>query len=601
MYCKYCGKPIDDDSAFCCFCGNTLKAADHKETTTEPELHTPPTASCESSCTETTVTDEKSNGVPKQEKKPRKLLPIIISLVILIALAAGMFIYTRSSRELSGAELEKISASVFKLEVYDEWGNSIATGSAFAAFSEQTLVTNYHVIDGAYSVKAFAEDGSEFIVDFIAQFDAKVDLAILKIAENGPTLSVLPIADTVKVKKGDDVYAIGSPLGLKNTISTGIISGIIEEDSISYFQTTAPISSGSSGGVLVNSAGEVVGVTSASYIDGQNLNLAISVAHIVELYSKDANAVAFEDFADASRTYGMEPQNVGMFRNVTSSANYIFHTFASDGCITRIEKDTGKEISFAFGGVYLNVIYNKLYFVSDNRIYCCTLDGEDIAEVPFDIKSYKTPHLENLYAVSEGLVFGCYDSNSYDATSAYFLLPYGSKDPVELKYMSQTASFTENGYYTIEEGYFMLSSFAQPDMASSYFININIDPYNAYYSDGLVVYVIDNTIYAFDTLTGQTQTVFTSKSGTIKLRAYYDGYFYFHIETGKSIPITVDNPLYVMRFGGVPTPLDDYMYPTAMNFANDKLFFTDGTATTPKENRYGYMCNLDGSGLTRIN
>ena len=56
-----------------------------------------------------------------------------------------------------------------------------------------------------------------------------------------------------------------------------------------------------------------------------------------------------------------------------------------------------------------------------------------------------------------------------------------------------------------------------------------------------------------------------------------------------------------MRFGGVPTLLDDYMYPVAMNFANDKLFFTDGTATTPEENRYGYMCNLDGSDLTRIN
>lgn len=602
MYCKYCGKPIDDDSAFCGFCGNSLKTTENKETVSQPDHHVPPTISSESSCADNmTATVEVVESVPKQKKKARRVFPIIISLVAILLLAAGIMIYTGSNQELSSAELEKLSMSVFKLDVYDEWGNSIATGSAFAALSEQTLITNYHVIDGAYSVKAFAEDGSEFTVDYIAQFDEKADLAILKIAENGPSAPVLPIADTDKVKKGDNVYAIGSPLGLKNTISTGIISGIGEEDGINFFQTTAPISSGSSGGVLVNAAGEVVGITSASYVDGQNLNLAVSASHILKLNSEDAAAITFSDFADASRAHGMEPQNVGMFSNVASSANYIFHSFASDGAITRIDKDTGDEYTFDFGGVYLNVIYNKLYFVDGNSIYCCALDGTDIVEVPFNLKSYKNPQLENLYAVSEGLVFGCYDYNAYMDTFAYYLLPYGSKDPVKLEYMSETASFTETGYYTIEGGYFMLSTFAQPDIASSYFINIDIDPYNAYYSDGLVVYAIDNTIYAFDVLTGQTQIIFTAKSGTIKLRAFYDGYFYFHIKTGNTIPITVDNPLYVMRFGGVPTLLDDYMYPVAMNFANDKLFFTDGTATTPEENRYGYMCNLDGSDLTRIN
>lgn len=87
------------------------------------------------------------------------------------------------------------------------------------------------------------------------------------------------------IKKGETVVAIGSPLGIKNTVSTGVLSGRLMEDSMYVLQFTAPISNGSSGGALFDNNGNVIGITYASYVDGQNLNLAIPVELANELYN----------------------------------------------------------------------------------------------------------------------------------------------------------------------------------------------------------------------------------------------------------------------------------------------------------------------------
>ena len=93
------------------------------------------------------------------------------------------------------------------------------------------------------------------------------------------------IPDTTgKLKRSSPVVAIGSPAGLKNTVSIGNISAFFDQNGKNWIQFTAPISHGSSGGALFNDKGEVVGVTSSSITDGQNLNFAIPIETVAELW-----------------------------------------------------------------------------------------------------------------------------------------------------------------------------------------------------------------------------------------------------------------------------------------------------------------------------
>lgn len=170
------------------------------------------------------------------------------------------------------------SPAVFYIEVYDAAGNATASGSGFFIDQGGVAVTNYHVIDGAYSAKiALSESGKVYAVRGVYAYDKVQDYAILQIDGSGfPTLAV---GDAKTVVGGSTVFAIGSPLGLQNSISQGLISNPARsEGGAEYIQISAAISHGSSGGALLNKYGEVIGITSASYADGQNLNLAVPLS-----------------------------------------------------------------------------------------------------------------------------------------------------------------------------------------------------------------------------------------------------------------------------------------------------------------------------------
>ena len=172
------------------------------------------------------------------------------------------------------------SPAVFYIEVYDAAGTIAASGSGFFIDSRGTAVTNYHVIDGASSAKITVSDtGKVYDVLGVYDYDIYEDWAVLKIGGTG--FSYLDIGAPATVVGGATVYAIGSPLGLQNSISQGLISNTSRPvDDVNYIQTSAAISSGSSGGALLNKYGDVIGITSASYVDGQNLNLALPISII---------------------------------------------------------------------------------------------------------------------------------------------------------------------------------------------------------------------------------------------------------------------------------------------------------------------------------
>lgn len=179
----------------------------------------------------------------------------------------------------------KCSSSVFYIEVYDASGVPFATGSGFFIDEYGTAVTNYHVIDGASSARITLTNGEVYNVAGVYDCDAGNDWAVLQI--EGESFDYLTIGDKSTVVGGAMVYALGSPLGLQDTFTDGMISNANRvQDGVSYIQISAPISSGSSGGALINKYGEVIGICSAGYVEGQNLNLALPIT-CIEGYSRD--------------------------------------------------------------------------------------------------------------------------------------------------------------------------------------------------------------------------------------------------------------------------------------------------------------------------
>ena len=195
--------------------------------------------------------------------------------------------YFNLKKELTISDIAKFVDRVVFVEVtgFSQGKPFEATGSGFIIGSEGIVVTNYHVIDGATSGKVILNDATEYKIDYVLGYVKPTDtsfndLAILKI--NANNLPVCNLGDSSKVAVGDSVVAIGSPLGLPNVVSNGIISKVWSEGII---QITAPISHGNSGGPLFNMSGEVIGINTFKLTGGENLNFALPINWLKDLYN----------------------------------------------------------------------------------------------------------------------------------------------------------------------------------------------------------------------------------------------------------------------------------------------------------------------------
>lgn len=176
-------------------------------------------------------------------------------------------------RELSYEALAKLSTSIVMIEVKNQLGESYASGSGVVIHEAGFILTNFHVVRGGalFGVK-FENDDQIYVTNRVIKYHADYDLAIIKVERS---CKPLPLFKGAQVVRGQKVVAIGSPLGLFNSISDGIISGFREFEFMRMIQFTAPTSHGSSGGALLNLYGELIGICTAGYDEGQNLNLAV--------------------------------------------------------------------------------------------------------------------------------------------------------------------------------------------------------------------------------------------------------------------------------------------------------------------------------------
>lgn len=179
-----------------------------------------------------------------------------------------------SDRELSYEELAGMASSVVMIVVYNEKKEPFASGSGVLINNDGYILTNFHVVRGAvaYAVRLEEEEEPRFTTELI-KYHPENDLALIRI--DPVARRPIPLCSNKKLVRGQKVVAIGSPLGLFNTVSDGIIAGFRQIEEVSMIQFTAPTSHGSSGGALLNLQGELIGIVTAGFDDGQNLNLAV--------------------------------------------------------------------------------------------------------------------------------------------------------------------------------------------------------------------------------------------------------------------------------------------------------------------------------------
>ncbi|MBE2254945.1 MAG: trypsin-like peptidase domain-containing protein [Ignavibacteria bacterium] len=199
---------------------------------------------------------------------------------------------------------------------------TILNGSGFIVTPDGLIGTNNHVVEFLDSILVKLSDGTFYDAELVA-IDDKNDIAILRLKNTGGrTFPVVNLGDSDSLKVGQNVFAIGSPLGFEYTISQGIIAAIRYDEKVNFsdpltwayiekkfdkvIQITAAISPGNSGGALFNEKGEVIGVTTYSYGFYGNLNFAIAINSFKKALE---NAVSFE-FADSEEARLKREENL---------------------------------------------------------------------------------------------------------------------------------------------------------------------------------------------------------------------------------------------------------------------------------------------------
>jgi tetratricopeptide (TPR) repeat protein len=179
--------------------------------------------------------------------------------------------------------IKRIKPSVVIIFAYDGKGEFLQLGSGFFVSQNGDIITNYHVLQGASSAEVKTSDGKTYPITYIVAEDEQSD--IIRLSVDIPSKYVLPLSLSETIPEiGERIIVYGSPLGLENTVSDGIVSSVREIfDYGKIIQITAPISPGSSGSPVLNMNGEVIGIATFQFIEGQNLNFAIPSERIASL------------------------------------------------------------------------------------------------------------------------------------------------------------------------------------------------------------------------------------------------------------------------------------------------------------------------------
>jgi S1-C subfamily serine protease len=202
-----------------------------------------------------------------------------------------------SAQQETVALIQKVNPSVVQIQARSVVRGGVGSGEI--ATTSGYIVTNSHVVHGFRDLTVLLSDGRTFSADLVGDVPEE-DLAVLKI--NAPNLKPIAFGDSSKVQVGDFALALGSPLGLEQSATTGIVSALNRTARVisngqlvtlqGMIQTSAPINPGNSGGALVNLNGELIGIPTLGAVDptsgaaANGIGFAITANHAREVLAR---------------------------------------------------------------------------------------------------------------------------------------------------------------------------------------------------------------------------------------------------------------------------------------------------------------------------
>jgi hypothetical protein len=288
-FCGRCGAARDSDEDFYCRrCGAALdvvRDAEGREIPAAPGLRPPLRAA--------------SDSAPRPAQRFWMAAALVAAALLVMSLLPRSIYRTAPAAKPTVANpaptksqdltslIQRVRPAVVTVIVYDHRGKELGFGSGFFVSRGGELLTNHHVIEGASSARIRTFDGRTWPLRVILADDKGSDLARLVAFMDGPVPFLSMAGQTPRV--GDRVLVIGSPMGLDETVTDGIVSAVPAEREgqsdlePATLQVTAAISEGSSGGPVVDALGDVIGVATAYMSEGENLGFAVPLARIKTL------------------------------------------------------------------------------------------------------------------------------------------------------------------------------------------------------------------------------------------------------------------------------------------------------------------------------
>lgn len=202
------------------------------------------------------------------------LKKIICTFIIYFSFISFGFCFDREEM-INISVYEKINPAIVAIDA--QLPNGVSSGSGCIINKNGIILTSSHVIDNSDNIEVTVSNGEKYEALIIDKIDGiSKDLALIKISPKYP-LRTVKLGDSSKLKVGQKVLAIGNPFGFRGTLTQGIVSRI--DYNKNKIQTDAAINPGSSGGPLVNTTGEVIGINQAIYNPDDNVsNIGIGFA-----------------------------------------------------------------------------------------------------------------------------------------------------------------------------------------------------------------------------------------------------------------------------------------------------------------------------------
>jgi len=189
--------------------------------------------------------------------------------------------------------IQQVNPSVATIRVSGRDGEQIGMGTGFVIASEGLIATNFHVITEGRPFTVEMSSGRKLPVLAIESSDRNSDLALLRVDVGETELPALALSDDSLPSQGSRVLAFGNPLGMRDSVVTGIVSAIQEIDDRKMIQLAIPTQPGNSGGPLIDSKGQVIGIINMKSAIDDNLGFAIPINQL-NLIRESTNPVAYE-------------------------------------------------------------------------------------------------------------------------------------------------------------------------------------------------------------------------------------------------------------------------------------------------------------------